>query len=209
MKRTVLLLTLLCASAAQAQMFKWKDEKGVTHFTDTPPPATAKQAQVKSYSLSGTGSVELPEELASIARARPVVLYTAAGCGACDQARNLLNLRGIPYRERTVSSDDDHQVLKKAGSDGQVPLLLVGRSKQIGFEQMTWDSMLTDAGYPTVKSLPPGYANPAPSPAAPPKPPSADEVARARAAAAAAEAAAEQARRERDTPSNAPANFRF
>jgi len=210
MKRAALLLLLLTASVAQAQMYKWKDDNGVTHFTDTPPPATAKKSEVKNYNTSSTGSVDLPAELAAVVRSRPVVLYTAPTCGGgCDLARTLLINRGIPYREKTVSTPDDHEALKKAGSDGQVPLLLIGRSRQIGFEQSTWDAALTDAGYPTVKSLPPGYSNPPPTSAAPPRGPSAEDVARAKADAERAAAAAEQARRDRDTPANAPSNFRF
>lgn len=213
MKRAAPLLLMsmlmLCAGASQAQMYKWKDDKGVTHFSATPPPPNAKQAEVKSYNTAGAGGVELPADLAEVVRARPVVLYTAPGCAVCDQARTMLLTRGIPYREKTVTSMDDQDALKKAGSDGQLPLLLVGRSKQIGFEQGAWDTLLSDAGYPTVKSLPPGYSNPPPAPAAPPKPPSAEERAASQAAAKAAERAAEKARRERETPTNAPPNFRF
>jgi hypothetical protein len=192
MKRAALLLLLLTASVAQAQMYKWKDEKGVTHFTETPPPATAKKAEVKNYNTAGAGGVELPSELAAAVRARPVVLAT----------------RGIPYREKTVNTTDDVEAMKKAGGDGQVPLLMIGRSRQTGFEQAAWDSALTEAGYPAEKMLPPGYSNPPPTPAAPPRGPSAEEVARAKADAERAAAATEKERRERDTPQNSP-NFRF
>ncbi len=210
MKRAALLLLLLTASAAHAQMYKWKDDKGVTHFTETPPPASAAKAEVKSYSTAGSGGVALPFELAEAVRSHPVVLYTASTCGAgCDMGRKLLAARGIPYQEKTVASAADHEALKKAGSNGQVPLLLVGRSRQLGFEQGAWDAALSNAGYPDSKMLPPGYANPAPSPAAPPAPPSPAEVARAQNEAAKAAAAEEKARRERDTPTNAPPNFRF
>ncbi|HEY0589903.1 MAG TPA: glutaredoxin family protein [Pseudoduganella sp.] len=208
MKRAALLLLLLTASAAHAQMYKWKDEKGVTHFTETPPPTTAKKAEVKNYNTAGAGGAALPSELAEVVRARPVVLYTTANCGAgCNMARTMLAARGIPYREKTVSTPEDFEAMKKAGSEGQVPFLLVGRSRQIGFEQGAWDNALTEAGYPTEKMLPPGYSNPPPTPAAPPRGPSAEEVAKAEADRAAA--AAEKARRERDTPQNAPPNFRF
>lgn len=210
MKRAALLLLLLTASAAHAQMYKWKDEKGVTHFTETPPPATAQKAEVKNYNTAGAGGVELPSELANAVRSRPVVLYTTANCGAgCNMARTMLANRGIPYREKTVSTTEDFDAMKKAGSDGQVPLLLVGRARQIGFEQGAWDSALTEAGYPTEKMLPPGYSNPPPTSAAPPRGPTAEETARAKAEADRAAAAAEKARRERDTPQNAPSNFRF
>ncbi|KQV54102.1 MULTISPECIES: glutaredoxin family protein [unclassified Duganella] len=209
MKRAALLLLLLTASAAHAQMYKWKDEKGVTHFTATPPPATAQKAEVKNYNTAGAGGVALPSELAEAVRSRPVVLYTTANCGAgCNMARTMLANRGIPYREKTVSSTDDFDALKKAGSDGQVPLLLVGRTRQIGFEQSAWDSALTQAGYPTEKMLPQGYSNPPPAPAAPPRGPSAEEAAAAKADAERAAAAAEKAR-QRDEQKNASPNFRF
>jgi hypothetical protein len=165
---------------------------------------------MKSYNTGGTGGVDLPPELAEVVRARPVVLFTTANCGAgCDRARSMLAVRGIPYREKTVNTPEDAEVLKKAGSDGQLPLLLIGRARQIGFEQGAWDGALTEAGYPTVKSLPPGYSNPPPTSAAPPKGPSATELARAKAEADRAAATEEAARRERETPKNAPPDFRF
>jgi len=61
--------------------------------------------------------------------------------------------------------------LKKAGGNGQLPLLLVGRSKLTGFEQNSWDVLLSDAGYPLEKRLPPNYQYPAPISAAPPPAP--------------------------------------
>lgn len=210
MKRAALLLLLLTASAAHAQMYKWKDDKGVTHFTETPPPTASKKAEVKNYNTAGAGGVALPFELAEAVRSQPVVLYTAPTCGAgCDMARSLLAARGIPYQEKTVASAADNAVLKKAGSNGQVPLLLVGRTRQLGFDQDAWDAALSNAGYPASKMLPPGYSNPPPSPAAPPPPPAPADIARAQNEAAKAAAAEEKARRERDTPTNAPPNFRF
>jgi hypothetical protein len=117
----------------------------------------------------------------------------------------MLQARGIPYSEKTVSSVDDHAALKRAGSSGQLPLLLIGRMRQIGFEQATWDALLSDAGYPEQRMLPANYSYPAPSPAAPASQPS--ETDRSRAAAKAAE---EQAQREqRLPPVNAPPDFQF
>lgn len=200
MKLKLVLLLLWAAGAAQAQMYKWKDAKGVTHYTDTPPPSGATAAAMKSH---GAPSPSLPYELAEPAKARPVTLYTTAACMACDEARNMLRARGIPFVEKTVNSNDDHAALKRAGSNGQLPLLLVGRSKTVGFEQVAWDTMLTDAGYPLTRVLPAGYQWPAPTPAAPPLKPAVDEQAVARAA------AEEAARSQRKPPVNAPPDFQF
>jgi glutaredoxin len=208
MRRAALMLVLCAAAAgAQAQMYKWKDAKGVIHYTDTPPPATAKKAEMKNFS---TGSnPDLPPELAEPVKARPVVLYTAANCPGCEQGRALLNTRGIPFRERTITTAEDQAALQAAGSDGQLPLLLVGRSKQIGFEAQGWEELLTNAGYPTIKALPPGYQNPPPVAAAPPKQPSPEQAARAAELDAARARTAEEARRRARQPDNAPPNFQF
>ncbi|UMR30871.1 glutaredoxin family protein [Massilia sp. MB5] len=205
MRTAPVLLLLVAAGTAGAQMYKWKDAKGVTHYSDTPPPASAKQAEVKNFN-SAPGA-DLPALLAEVARSHPVILYTAADCAACAEGRALLQARGIPYSEKTVSTADDHAVLKKAGSAGQLPLLLVGQNKQIGFETATWDGLLSSAGYPLSSALPPGYRNPPVSSAAPRRPSAAE---RERQAQEAARAAAEaETRSKRPPPANAPPDFQF
>ncbi|PHV08843.1 glutaredoxin family protein [Janthinobacterium sp. BJB412] len=207
-------ILLLCAGAAggvHAQVYKWVDDKGVTHYSDAPPPPSGKaaKAKVELKSFSGGGpAVELPAELAAAVRNRPVTLYSTAQCEACDQARAMLLARGIPFREKTVNTADDQAALKKAGSNGQLPLLLVGRGKQIGFEQSSWDVLLSDAGYPVQKILPPNYQNPPPVAAAPAPQPDAAEQTRA-AARDNARAAEEEARRRKQQQPEAPPGFQF
>ncbi|WP_377701686.1 glutaredoxin family protein [Pseudoduganella sp. UC29_71] len=202
MKAWLAVVLLMCAGTASAQMYKWKDAKGVVHYTDTPPPANA--VPLKAFSAPASQPA-LPSELAAAVQSRPVTLYTTASCAGCDQGRTLLQTRGIPYTEKTVNSIDDHAALKRAGSAGQLPLLVIGRGKQIGYEASTWDTLLTDAGYPAQSMLPSGYSNPAPAPAAPPPGPTAQER-----ELAASKAAAEQAERERRLrPVNAPPDFQF
>jgi glutaredoxin len=204
------LVLLLGATCAQAQMYRWVDDKGVTHFSDQPPPPNAKKVVQKE---GGTGSADpsLPYELAEAVRNFPVTLYTSSSCGACDQGRSLLQARGIPYKEKTVSSDEDHAMLAQAGSQGQVPLLLVGRNKLIGFEAEQWNGALSDANYPATRRLPAGYQQ-AKAETAAPRGPSPEErraaAQRAAAEAAAAEAEAERVRRKAQENKDKPA-FQF
>ncbi|ELX10452.1 putative glutaredoxin [Janthinobacterium sp. HH01] len=174
MKRLAMLtVALLCFGTASAQVYKWVDGKGVTHYSDQPPPPstpTKTKVEVKSFS-TGVASVELPQELADAVRNRPVTLYTTAQCDGCSNGRAMLMARGIPFHEKTITSVDDQLALKKAGGNGQLPLLLVGRSKLTGFQQNSWDVLLSDAGYPLEKRLPPNYQYPAPVSAAPPPSP--------------------------------------
>lgn len=158
---------LLFAASAGAQMYKWKDAKGVVHFSDQPPPERGVKVEKKAVD-GGARDVVLPYALAEAARRSPVVLYTTAGCAACDQGRALLNQRGIPFIEKTVTTNDDQQKLQEAGSSGQLPLLLVGGARRIGFEAGAWNETLTHAAYPAQRRLPAGYHNPVATPAAPP-----------------------------------------
>jgi hypothetical protein len=55
MIRIVFLACLLIPIAAAAQMYKWVDEKGVTHYSETPPP-DGKAAKVDIRPATGGGS---------------------------------------------------------------------------------------------------------------------------------------------------------
>ena len=158
-------LLLLCASAASAQMYRWKDAHGVTHFSDTPPATSAPVAKIDSRP-GASAAPGLPFALAQAVKNNPVTLYTTAQCAACDQARALLQTRGIPYAEKTVSNANDHAALRLAGGASQLPLLLIGPGKFTGFEQATWDAALTAANYPLQAMLPPDYRQTPPRPAA-------------------------------------------
>jgi glutaredoxin len=162
------LALLLGAAGASAQMYKWTDAKGVVHYSDQLPAGKAK-VETKAFA-GGARHVELPYALAEAVRGNPVVLYTTAGCTACDAGRVLLKQRGIPFSEKTVKSSDDQQKLKEAGGDGQLPLLVIGSRTRIGFEAGAWNEALTSAAYPTQKILPANYQYPAAVPAAPASP---------------------------------------
>jgi glutaredoxin len=202
MKRPALLLmvlpALLCFGTAGAQVYKWKDDKGVTHYSDQPPPpSTPARTRVEVKSFSTGGAVELPPELADAARNRPVTLYTTGQCQGCDNARAMLMARGIPFREKTVNSADDQAAFKQAGGANQLPLLLVGRTKLAGYEQSAWDSLLNEAGYPTEKRLPQNYQYPPAVAAAPPPAPAPQST------------PAEQLPPKPLPPLNAPPGFQF
>lgn len=175
MTRPALLLglaALLCFGTAGAQVYKWKDGKGVTHYSDQPPPSsTPARVKVELKSFSTGGALDLPQELAGAVRDSPVTLYTTAQCEGCTNGRAMLVARGIPFREKTVTGADDQAALKQAGGDSQLPFLVVGRSKLAGYEQGSWDNALNAAGYPADKRLPASYQYPPAVAAAPPAPP--------------------------------------
>jgi glutaredoxin len=150
---------ILCAAPAQAQqMYRWTDEKGGVHITDTPPPASAKGVQAqKSRSVTPeTAAPPAPFELAQAMKDFPITLYTAPNCKEpCEQARRKLNRRGVPFKEVQVWEEEINLELKKlTGGSNDVPVLLVGRSVQKGFQEDAFDALLDSARYPRAGILP-------------------------------------------------------
>jgi glutaredoxin len=166
----------LAAATAGAQIYRWTDEKGRVHITDTPPPPTAKSRK----SISGAGAqsaspAQTPYELAQAMKNFPVTLYTSPTCkDPCANARTVLNQRGVPFREVQVWDEQTNAELKQVSGGSDVPTLVVGRSVHRGFQHSAYDSLLDSARYPkagTVASrsqgapaAPEGYAPPAAEP---------------------------------------------
>ncbi len=162
-----LLMVLASGSVAAQQMYKWIGKDGKINYTDVPPPVSAKQTEIKSVSGSGVDTGNLPYELAQATKSNPVTLYTGMECAPCDSGRSFLTARGIPFVEKTVKTYEDGQQLKQAGGAGTLPLLIVGRTRQTGFEAGGWSTVLTAVGYPQTSKLPAQYRNPAAQAAAP------------------------------------------
>jgi glutaredoxin len=152
-----LIFALLIAGAAQAQtLYRWTDEKGRVHVTDTPPPASARNVQ-KPKLPAGTGATaeQLPFETALAMQDFPVTLYTFPNCEEpCTRAREALNKRGVPFREIQVSDQAKMEELKKVSGSMDAPTLIVGQSVHKGFEQSAYDALLDAARYPKTGSAP-------------------------------------------------------
>lgn len=161
-----LMITLLLASNAHAQLYKWVAHDGKITYSDTPPPASAKKVEEKSI-VSGPSTVGLPYELSQAVKNSPVTLYTTDKCEACADARSMLNTRGVPYTEKTVNNSDEIARLKQAGGEHTLPFATIGSQKQSGFNSSVWENTLTKAGYPSSSQLPKSYRNPVPESAAP------------------------------------------
>lgn len=170
--RIVMMVWVATASTqlAAAQLYQWKDAQGRAVYSDQPPPPSVRNAEQKSFKGS---FIEIGESYAAkTAREKyPVILYASA-CGApCDQARQLLIDRGVPFSNKDPQASPEAQAeLKKLTGQLRVPVLVVGSDKIDGFETGQWQVALDRAGYP--KSVLPGRkpapaANPAPPPAAP------------------------------------------
>ena len=155
-KWLVAIALLLPSFPSDAQQYKWVDENGKVHYTGTPPPLSAKSVEKKSFKGSVVDSVT-PFALTRAAKNSPVTMYTSPPCGdACNKARDALNKRGIPFKEVQVWDEDTSAEIRRISGSSEVPVLLVGRSMQKGFEQSAFDRLLDIAGYPPLGIVPAG-----------------------------------------------------
>lgn len=159
----ILLAFSLCAFAlsAGAQVYRWTDAQGRVHVTDTPPPASAKNAK-RTDSGAATAAPAAAKESAgqepfALQQAKskyPVSLYTVPNCEGCNRARVLLNKRGIPFKEISVTSQAQVEEFKQTIGGTSVPAMIVGSTVQKGFEDGAYHALLDAAGYPATGVLP-------------------------------------------------------
>ena len=161
------ILLLFFIASAHAQMYRWVDADGKVTYSDKQPPASVVKQQQKSIPSGEVSGDGLNYSLSELAKNFPVTLHTSSDCAPCNDGRTLLKKRGIPFSERTISSNEDIAQMKQAGGDGRLPFLTVGRNSQAGFEASAWNVVLTSAGYPETSQLPTNYQFSAPQPAAP------------------------------------------
>ncbi|MGL6204672.1 MAG: glutaredoxin family protein [Giesbergeria sp.] len=165
----------LLATAAQAQqVHRIVGPDGKVTFSDRAPEDKKAQSTVLSTASGGGASnPALPSELRQVASRFPVTLYTGESCSPCQQARQLLVQRGVPFTERSVNTNDDIDALRRLSGESALPFGTIGRQQLKGFSDAEWTQYLDAAGYPAQSRLPKGYTQPAATPLAPAKAPAA------------------------------------
>ncbi len=132
-----LLLAVLVAPLAQAEVYRWVDEDGTVHYSDEPHEGGDKAEQVDVPEVNSAESVDVSTAAATGASADngggEVIMYSASWCGYCDKARAYFERNGIPFTEYDVEDSDkgrkDHAQM---GTDS-VPVILIGDKRMVGF----------------------------------------------------------------------------
>ncbi len=167
-------LLLAAAAGASAQnLFRIVTPDGRVTYSDRPPADAA--ARVTPMSAAGARGADdaaapLPEPLRQAVARYPVTLYTTAECEPCTRGRALLSQRGVPYSEKTVSTQADVQALQRLAGTQSLPVLTIGGQQLRGFAESEWVQYLDLAGYPKTLLLPSSYRAAEATPLAPPLP---------------------------------------
>lgn len=147
------------------QVFKSVDKNGRVTYSEVPPlPSSGDKLTGES-----AANPSLPYTLQQVVSRYPVTLYTTKDCGPCVNARLLLTQRGVPFTERTVSSNEDIDAFKKLNNENTFPLATIASQQLKGYEASEWTKYLDAAGYPPSSILPRNYRNPEPTSLTPKK----------------------------------------
>ena len=172
---------VLGAGLAGAQtIYRIVGPDGKVTFSDKPPLDTSKSS---ATSASGKpqpvpGDSVLPYELRQSVSRYPVTLYSAANCVPCNSGRLLLQSRGIPFTEYTISTPEDGEALQRLSGGNNLPFLTIGGQRIKGYSETEWSQFLNAANYPASSVLPASYRAQPPRPLVAvqkPTPPKAEE----------------------------------
>lgn len=150
MKYAILMLFCLLPSLADAgALYRWVDDQGQVHYSDTPP--LKEQAERRKISNGVTPGEDIPYEARRAQENFPVTLYVSDTCKEpCTQARSLLRKRGVPYSETMLVTKGEIDAFEKLSGSSQAPTLAVGKIYLGGFSESRWNSELDAAGYPKI-----------------------------------------------------------
>ncbi len=153
MNRVILMLAGLFAATLSAQageLYRWVDQSGKVHYGDI-PPSEAPLVESLEFRDEAVPDAGLPYETRRAQQNFPVTLYVAENCTEfCEQARELLTRRGIPFAEKKLVTQEEIDAFKAASGGDSIPALAVGKTFVNGFEAGRWHGELDIAGYPKI-----------------------------------------------------------
>jgi len=139
--------------AGQAQVFKWVDENGTIHFSNTPPEQRPpgdvevrrmrdRRPMVSGQAIEGATAIEEASDRRE--RRRPkrgefIKFFSAKWCGVCRRARLFLDNEGVPYVEYDIDAEPwaAERIRELTGSGG-VPVAVIGGRVLRGFSSVSY-----------------------------------------------------------------------
>jgi hypothetical protein len=116
----IALLVGAALSTASAQtVYKWKDAKGVTHYTDTPPPTSEPRGEVRKSAIPDSPAPQAAAKAKEESGA-PVVAKTNAELrtASCKRAQdNLAVLQSATNTQISLDEDGDGKAEKVLSAD--------------------------------------------------------------------------------------------
>ena len=130
-------LSLSFCSLCSAEIYKWTDENGRVHFSDT---ADGQQnvetvtVKINSYEHVSYGDLGYDS-------GKKVKLFYADWCGFCKKAKRYFRAKGIAFEvldiEKSRAAKREFDALGGTG----IPLILVGKKRMQGFSEKGFERL--------------------------------------------------------------------
>jgi glutaredoxin len=153
----LILMLLVFATPAQADLYQWTDEEGNLQITDYPPPKISSR-NTKVHKTGPTSGIEpsaseqlmgrtkdsrVAQEPVEAEMYHEVILYTTSWCPYCKKAKAFFEARRIPYKEYDIEKDKDAAERKKQLDTGSgVPFAIVNGESISGFSPAAYENAL-------------------------------------------------------------------
>ena len=150
-----LFVGVIFAGETLAEIYKWVDENGITHLSDSPPqeivsagkaeliptfesdPQIIQQTEKQSRKTgNNTSTFSRAPQITKRPKTPKVELYTTAWCVYCRKAREFFRSRGIAFIEYDIEKDENAARRKTQLTDRRgVPFVVINGKRIHGFDQ--------------------------------------------------------------------------
>ncbi len=124
-------ILILFSVQADAEVFKWKDASGKTHYGDKPREggSTNVEVKVKPYTKTSLDKASIKPE---------VVMYSTSWCGYCKKARQYFRKNNIAFSEYDIEKNKSaKREYDELGGNG-VPVILYDGKRMNGFSETSF-----------------------------------------------------------------------
>jgi glutaredoxin-like YruB-family protein len=159
------LVLVLVSTTSSAEIYRWVDEKGVVHFSDSPtesvPEADLEEEvsspdpnpDVNSPPTTETQNITLDPNFfdlldehrqdAVTVNAPTVEIYETSWCGYCKKAKNFFRSRGIKFKTHDIEKDKDAARRMMALTRRRaVPFVVINGQPIQGYSEQAYEQAL-------------------------------------------------------------------
>jgi glutaredoxin len=139
----LILIVLFAGNACADSFYKWIDEKGVTHYSEAPPPTGQSETINMELAPATEAAPPAPKfEYTPAKSSKSVVIYTAQWCGICTSAKRYMREHSIRFTEYDIEKSAKGQADYRRMNGQGVPILMVDGKRMNGFTPAGLEAML-------------------------------------------------------------------
>ena len=130
----VILIPILTLGISSAEIYKWVDENGVTHYSDSPAQNIPEPTETEN---------DETQEAAVAVKTPSVEIYETSWCGYCKKAKNFFRSRGIDFSAYDIEKDQQAARRMMTMTDKRaVPFVVINGQGISGYSVAAYEQAL-------------------------------------------------------------------